>query len=535
MSKLGLTTLGLTLACLSSGCATTVRFKDQPVIWQVDDTRDIAEPEEREYFAYQYMPDALALRRSERLMEIRDEEPARNVNSLDEVPNSTWFQNRIGMRTITPEEAAAGPDVAAPPKLPLTVVSGKSGGGNPGFIAKDETGRRFVVKFDTHENPEMQTGGNMVVGRIFWTIGFNVPADHVFHFGHDDVTAGPDAKYKDDLGDKVPFTERELHAMLEGAPKLPDGTFRATASQFLDGIPKGGFSADGIRDDDPNDRVPHEHRRELRGLRVFSAWLNHTDMKEDNTLSMYVEEDGRHFLRHYLLDFGEALGGHAAEKGRNEDGWEYFLDWEAQTKAMFTFGLYTRPWEYLENTRWAALGNFSALGFDPDTWREAYPYWPFFETTAQDAFWATKIILRFDRSILEAVVAEAQFTEPGAAAYLVDTLIQRRDIIGHKYLEALSPLDHFEARPGRLCMIDLGLAHGLATLGQVERLDRNGDAFDRATPSADGFVCLSVPNDEEYRVLHLRVRRAGDVKPAVDVHLKGGPHARVLGIVRHEH
>ena len=64
---------------------------------------------------------------------------------------------------------------------------------------------------------------------------------------------------------------------------------------------------EGVRDDDPNDTVPHEHRRELRGLRVFAAWLNHTDMKEDNTLDMFVEEGGRHFVKHHLVDFGEAF------------------------------------------------------------------------------------------------------------------------------------------------------------------------------------------------------------------------------------
>ena len=52
-------------------------------------------------------------------------------------------------------------------------------------------------------------------------------------------------------------------------------------------------------------------RLTTRGLRVFGAWLNHTDMKDDNALDMYV---GGH-LEHYLVDFGEAYLAMARERG----------------------------------------------------------------------------------------------------------------------------------------------------------------------------------------------------------------------------
>ena len=56
----------------------------------------------------------------------------------------------------------------------------------------------------------------------------------------------------------------------------------------------------------PFDIVLHENRRDLRGLYVFSAWLNNTDAKAGNTLDTIVEENGVRFIRHYLSPEGIA-------------------------------------------------------------------------------------------------------------------------------------------------------------------------------------------------------------------------------------
>ncbi len=79
--------------------------------------------------------------------------------------------------------------------------------------------------------------------------------------------------------------------MLAKAPRTAGGQYRALASLLISGKPVGPFKYDGTRGDDPNDLVPHEHRRDLRGLRTLCAWLGHDDSKALNTLDVLVQED----------------------------------------------------------------------------------------------------------------------------------------------------------------------------------------------------------------------------------------------------
>lgn len=525
----------LAAATTIGGCAHAPRFKDQAVVWKVDDARPIAEPEENEYLKLQYFADVIALRRLDRALELRDHEPAHNSNALDEAPDSTWFQNRIGRREVSPEEIRRGPG-GGPPTAPLTITGAKVGGGNPGFIVKDATGKKFLLKFDPLANPEMQTAGDAIGIRMFWAMGYNVPSDNVFVVERKDLVFGKEpVTFKDALGRKQPLTDKQIAEALATSPRLPDGNYRVLASELLPGKAKGGWMPEGVRGDDENDVVPHEHRREVRGLRVFTAWLNQTDMKQDNTLDMYVEEGGKHFLRHYLIDFGEALGGHAAEKSRDEDGYEYYVDWENQSKALLALGFWKRPWESRVHTPWLSIGAFSALDFEPVQWREAYPYFPFFETDEADSYWAAKIVMRFERRHIEAAVAAGQLSQPEAARYLVDTIVARQRKIGLAYIESVTPIDDLTIRPGALCGVDLGVRFKLATGGAVVRLGPHDEELDRVSATADGGFCMAIPAGDDYTVYRLSTYRGRDQRRAMAVHFKGGPNARILGIVRREH
>jgi len=507
----------LATALMLSACASARpgRFKDQPIVWRVDDEREIAQPGKRIFDRFSYFANGFALKRIRNAIDPPRSGPARDTNALDEVPDSSWFINR----TLTPAQVAKGPDGNGPPQPPLTVTSAKTLGDSPGAFVKDSRGRRYLIKFDTLENPEQQTGTDAIVNRIFWALGYFAPLDSVFFMRRTDLHIA--AKLKGTL------TQRDLDVMLRSATRRRDGAIRALASEFVPGKPLGGWATTGRGKQDPNDRIAHEHRRVLRGLRVLSAWLGHTDVKPDNTMDVFIGKNGRGFLRHYLIDFGEAFGGHQSGKGQLEVGWEYGWDWLNQGKALVSFGLWTRKWERQRMTPYKSVGYFSAAQFDPLTWRERYPYEPFFYADRNDNYWAAKLVMRFNRALLAAAVATGKLSEPGAARYLVDTLLARREKIGRAYFGKVTPFDRLRINNRQLCGTDLARFYGLQTTGVIEIV--SGGPAQVYTTSPKGEGCVPLVSDGNYRIIRLRIRRGKRATPVMQVHYKG---SRLLGVVR---
>ncbi|MGH9348607.1 MAG: hypothetical protein ACRD26_15210, partial [Vicinamibacterales bacterium] len=253
---------------------------------------------------------------------------AMNVNTLDEVPDSSWWTNRILTRPMSAAEVARGPMTGTGPADGIwTIVGSKNEGLTPGFRITDSTGQLYFIKFDPLTNPEMATGAEAVTTPLFHALGYYVAENYIATLRRENLRIGPKATlYREFSGLETPLTYQDVDALLKRVARSADGGYRVIASKAVEGTPLGPFRYYGTRPDDPNDVFPHEHRRELRGLWVINAWLNHDDSRAINTLDMLVKENGRQFIRHHLIDIGSILGSGSVIEQKPRAGNEYL--WE---------------------------------------------------------------------------------------------------------------------------------------------------------------------------------------------------------------
>jgi hypothetical protein len=367
-------------------------------------------------------------------------ERAKNINTIDEVPDSSWFTNRIGTRVLTTDELVRGPNVGTPPD-PSTwvIIREKTAGAHPGVTATDAKGETWFLAFDPPAFPEGATASVQIATKIFWALGYNQVESFLTTFDPKVVTIDPKAVARRPSGERTPFNRDDLNVILENVARKPDGTYRVIAGRLLPGTILGGFQYAGTRPDDPNDVVPHQHRRELRALRVFGAWTNLTDLKVGNTLDALVTENGRTIVKHYLQDVGSTFG-------MNNDvyewdlGYEYFYQGDATRKRLFTLGFGLSPWQTVPYTEFRSIGKFEGVEFDPRTWRPQTPTTAYMELRDDDAFWAARRVAAFTDEMIRTLVHTGQYSDPAAEKHLADVLIQRRDKIKSIYLTQVTPI-----------------------------------------------------------------------------------------------
>jgi hypothetical protein len=411
------------------------------------------------------------------------DQPALNTNTVDEVPDSSWFTNRVGRHRWTVDQIVKGPDKNSGPVGPWTVVSGKTEGITPGLTLRDGTGELYFIKFDPPSNPGMASGAEVISTKLLYAFGYHVPENYITSINREELTLTAKSETEDEDGRERGMRPRDLDTLLKKASRNGDGSYRALASKALPGTPVGRFRYHGTRPDDPNDIFPHEHRRELRGLRVFAAWLNHDDSRSINTFDTLVEEGGRKLVRHHLLDFGSTLGSGSVQAQSTRAGNEFLWERRPTFITMLTFGFYVRPWIKVDYPDIPAVGRIESSYFQPDDWKPEYPNAAFGNARPEDRFWAARIIAAVPAQAIGAVVETARYTDPQATRYLTDVLVERRRKILVAYLNGTNPVvnPHLSAS-GELTFDNAAEDAGVATPAerytiQWSALDNNSGAL----------------------------------------------------------
>jgi hypothetical protein len=425
---------------------------------------------------------------------------AGNVNTIDEVPDSSWFTNRIVARPVSIDEAVQGPRSGAPPADGRwTVIASKEVGAAPGFTIQDEAGETWFISFDARGYPEAATGAILVATKIFWTLGYWQPDNVLTRVRREQVVIGDSATVKPMSGNVRRMRPADLDAIWERAQPSPDGSFRAVAARRLAGRPLGGFRYAGTRPDDPNDVVPHEHRRELRALKVFGAWTNLVDMKAGNTLDMLIADQGGARVRHYLQDVGSTFGTGATAVREFDEGWEHLYEGGLVWKRLLSLGFVFSPWQTIPYADVPAIGRFEGVTFDPVAWKPRVPTAAFRHAQPDDLFWAARRVMAFSNDMIGVLARTASYSDPAAERHLVEVLIQRRNKIGAAYLVAVAPLVDFTLSPaGRLSFENAAVAADVAPEprgGYRVRWSQFDNTTQSTTPLAAETVVARAPVD----------------------------------------
>ncbi|MBK8254419.1 MAG: hypothetical protein IPK82_17335 [Polyangiaceae bacterium] len=501
---------------LASGCAPLPlrRFPLADVLWNDPDQNPHASrPAEREIMSVWDGMDKTVFQRASNGLRFHPSREAINVNALDEVPNSSWFTNRLGWVDFSPEHVARG--ACTPGQIlqkPWKIVGGKPNGINPGFIIVDAAGKKALLKFDGNVQAERNSAADAIGAALYYSAGYYTPCNQVVAFVPTDLTIQEGVTVKNELRQKVPLTLEKVQQILQSANTFPNGQLRAGASIFIDGKTLGPWSYLGIKEDDPNDVVPHEHRRELRGMKVLAALTDHIDSREENTMMSFISgADGRGYIRHYMLDLSDTFGSiwvhepkGVADAMSRRLGFSNYLDLEHIPIDFLTFGVITRPWDKAQfspdtgNT----FGYYEGERFVPDTWHNGYPNPAFANCTERDAAWMARIVAELSHQHLEAVSHLGKFTNERYRTALVSIVKQRRTKILERYLTQLSPLMRPTVEQGKLCVVDAAVRGGIRKA--AERLYSStayvGNSLDvghesqKHTVDKVGGVCFNLPN-----------------------------------------
>lgn len=535
------------LTFVSSCSQYRVLFRPDPPIVDMNDRSGIEQPEKRDYNRYAYTVDLYLNRQLDNLIDPVDPPPAMNVNSLGEVPNSSWFTNRMGIERMTRQEVAQGSAQGGSPRerLPWTVSEIVSTNSNRMLRIIDATGARYTLRFGSDGTHEEAHSAEAIASRLMYASGYNTLESHVVNCIPSDLQVDS-AAAESGAG---PSTD-ELDAFIGALSVRDDGSYRAVAIRSIDGVDCGVAPMTGTRADDPNDLIPHEHRRELRALKMFYAWLGHVDVTPDNTLDAYVEGEDGSYLKHYLTDFGDCFGTYFLRNTKTHPGFEHrMLDIDETATDMFSFGLTVDMWERLGRASEAfASQYYQSELFDIDSWKPVHPVPWFMQMTPQDAFWAARIISQFGDEHLNGAIGAGVISK-SSELYLLDVLKKRRVAILEQVFSEINPLDDFKLEIKRQGVVfdftNLATRHSIVSKDDLEYdfriMNKRYDLLiELQMKSQPQYLIpekeMGLSGEDNYLIVEIITRNVntGEILPPVRAHFHGGKQTgfTLIGIER---
>ena len=472
--------------------------------------------------------------------------PAGAVNTLGEVMDGSWFVNRHATRRLSREELIRGPRTGEPPMEAGTwqVLTVKPYGSRPGILIADARKRLYLLIFDPQDSPELLTGAQVVSSHIAYAIGYRVPDCYIVTFPREKLVLAEGAEIVSSAGNTRALTTEDVDAFLRQVARIGPGRYRAVAIYAsppgVSGV-LGPYQMYSTRSDDPNDIVPHENRRDLRGLFVIASWVNLATIRATSTMDALIDDgvEPQH-IRHYLVDFHSSLGAGTDGPKWVWDGNDPMFDRRSVLKNLAGLGVWSPGWMRASFPVIRGVGRFESKTFDPPRWTPIERLAPFENRLPDDDFWGAKHVMAFTDDDIRALVSTGEYTDPKAVEWIAQTLIARRDKIGRYYFATVLPLDGFRVENGRLAFDDLSEKYGLKdpsrtyTARWLRLVNDTGELFPLDAPAS-----FQVPADVDraapgsyYAARIEAVAQDPERNITVYVRIGAGGHHEVVGVDR---
>ena len=170
------------------------------------------------------------------------------------------------------------------------------------------------------------------------------------------------------------------------------------------------------------------------------------------------------------------------------------------------------------------FGYFHWDEFDPERWRNEYPNPAFSRATEHDNAWMARILSRFDRADIKALVGLGKFTNPEADEFLTEVLEQRLRKILDRYLTRLSPISHLRVDGEKLCATDLARRRAVRPEGEFRyaasmKSERGASGLQVSVENAGG-LCMTLPHVATTAPVYVTVTITnGAAKGPLEAHL----------------